>query len=105
MPPRRHRERTREIRRLKIRDQKYDRATGDYLVQVIKGGRRVGPTSHRIEEQNFTNDSQRVRAPFLRRNEKLEPIAEKQQTYFVIVANRAESEKAGDFCREFALGL
>src|SRR5437763_13488315 len=46
-----------------------------------------------------------MRAPFLRRDEELQSIAEKQQTYFVVVANRAKGEKRGDFCRQLALGL
>src|SRR5215813_9629619 len=72
---------------------------------MIKSSRCIRPPSNGIEEKNFTDDSQGVRAPFLRRDEKLEPIAEKQQTYFVVITNRAESEKAGDFRRQFALGL
>src|SRR5882724_4832412 len=102
MPPGRDRESTREILRLKVGDKKDDRPTGHDLIEVIKGRRRVGPAPHRIKEEDFANDSQGMRAPFLRRDEKLEAIAEEKETDFVVVTDRAESEETGNFCSQLA---
>ena len=43
--------------------------------------------------------------PFLRRDEKLHLVGEKNEADLVVVADRAEGEEAGDFRRQFALRL
>src|SRR4029077_9338039 len=76
VPPPAHCESAREIRCLKIGDEKYNRTASHNLVQVIKSQPRLGATSLWFEKQNFSNDTQRVRTALLWRNEKFDAVSE-----------------------------
>ena len=76
VPPPAHRERPREIRRLKIRDEKYNRTASHNFVEIIKCQSGLCATSLWFEKQNFSDDTQRVRTTLLRRNEKLDAVGE-----------------------------
>ncbi len=105
MPPARDRERARKILRLEIGDEENDRASGDDVVQVIERQARQRAAALRLEIKNLADQTQRVRAAFLRRNEKLDLIREENEPDLVVVSDRAEGEEAGDFRRELALRL
>ncbi len=95
----------RKIAGLKIRNEKDHGAARDDFVQVIAGRAPDPCRAGRLEKENLANDTQRMGPAFLRRNEKLDPIAEKKQADLVVVPDCAEGEQAGDFGREFALRL
>src|SRR5262249_54004541 len=76
VPSSAHRERPGEIWRLKIRDEKHNGAAGDDFIQVIEGQPGFGAAALWFEKQNLANDTQRVRATFLRRNKKLDAVGE-----------------------------
>src|SRR5260370_30599890 len=76
VPPPAHREHAREIRRLKIRDEKYNRTASHNFVQIIECQSGLRAASLWFEKQNFSNDTQRVRTTLLRRNEKLDAVGE-----------------------------
>src|SRR4029453_12147454 len=98
-------ERSREIRRLKIRDKKDHCAACNNLIQIIECQRRFRTASLRLKKQNLTNKTQGMRPTFFRRNKKLNAICEKNEANLVVVPNGAESEQAGDLCGQFTLGL
>ena len=52
--------------RLKIGNEKDNRASRHDLVQIIECERRIRAASFRFEKENFANESQRMRAAFLR---------------------------------------
>ena len=105
MPPARDREGARKIFRLEIGDEENDRAPRDDVVQIIERQARQGAAALRLEVKNFADQTQRVRAAFLRRDEKLDLIGKENQPDLVVVPDRAEGEEAGDFGRELALRL
>ena len=70
---------------------------------MIKGRGRIGPAPDWIEEKDLANNSQGMRAPFLRRDEEFEAIAEEKQANFIVVADGAESEETGNFRGQLAL--
>ena len=74
VPPARDCERAREIFRLEIGDEENDRASRDDVVQIIEREARQRAAALRLEVKNLADQTQRVRAAFLRRNEKLDLI-------------------------------
>src|SRR5205807_990726 len=96
------RERVREVRRLKIGNEKDNCATRHDFVQIIERERGISSTAGRFEKQNLANESKRVGTPFLRRNKKFHPVGKKNQPHLVVVANRAESEQTGHLGGQFA---
>ena len=70
---------------------------------MIEGRGRVGPTSDWIKEKDLADDSQGMRASLLRRDEKFEAIAEKEQSNFIVISDGAESEETGNFRGQLAL--
>ena len=94
-----------EIAGLKIRDEKNDRAAGHDFVQVAQSERGISAPALRLEIQDFANESQGVRAAFLRRDVKLDRVGEEQQADLVVIPDRAEGEETCNLSREFALRL
>ena len=99
------RERLGKIGRLKIGNEKDNGTSRHDLVQRIERQRGICSATFRLEKQDFANEAQRVRATFLRRNKKFDPIGEEKQADLVIVANGAEREQTSDFGGELALRL
>ena len=85
-----YRERSREIRRLKIGDEKDNRAPCYDLIQIIKRERRLRPAPLRLEKQNLADEPQRVRSAFFWWNKKLDAIGEEKQSDLIVVFNRTE---------------
>ncbi len=105
VPPAGDRELAREVARLEVGDEKHDRATRLHFVQVSQRQRRIGPAALRFEEENFADQTERVRAAFLRRDVELHLVGEEEQPDLVVIPDGAEGEQAGHFRREFALRL
>src|SRR6266403_866986 len=100
-----YRKRSREIGRLKIRDEENRRASRYDLIQVIERQSRLGASSLRLEKQNLADEPQGVRPAFFWRNKKFDAIGEKDQPDLVIVPDCTECEQTSHLCRQFAFGL
>src|SRR5437660_2721592 len=60
VPSSTHRQRSRKIGRLKIRDEENNGAPRDDFIQIVEGQRRIRAASLWFEKQNLSNKSQRV---------------------------------------------
>src|SRR6266536_5809088 len=105
VPPCADRERPRKIWCLKVRNEKNDCAARDDFIQIIERQRRFCPASSRFKKQNLADEPQGVRAAFLWRNKKFDPIGEENETDLVVIPDRAEREQTRDFRSQLALGL
>src|SRR4029450_2829559 len=70
VPPSTHCQCSRKIGCLKIRNEEHNSASCDNFVQIVEGHRRVCAASLWFEKEDFADESQRMGATFLRRNEK-----------------------------------
>jgi len=101
VPPATHRQRSRKIGRLKIRNEENDCASRDDFVQIVECQRWIRAASLWFEKQDLSDESQRVGAAFLRGDKKFNAIGKEDEPDLVIIPNRAESEQARDFRGQF----
>src|SRR5206468_6290439 len=76
VPSSTHRQRSRKIWGLKIRNEENNGAPCDDFIQIVEGQRRICAASLWFEKQNLSDKSQRVRATFLRRDKKFNAVSE-----------------------------
>jgi hypothetical protein len=101
VPPSTYRQRSRKIGGLKIRNEENNGASRDDFIQIVECQCRIRAASLWFEKQDLSDESQRVRAAFLRRDKKFNAIGKENEPDLVIIPNRAESEQARDFRGQF----
>jgi hypothetical protein len=87
----------------KIGDEKNDGAASYHFVQILKGGSDIRAAVTGLEEKHLADQAKCVQAAFLRADEELHLIGEKEQTHLVVVLDRTEREDRRDFGRQLAL--
>jgi hypothetical protein len=100
VPSSTHRQRSRKIGGLKIRNEENNGAARDDFIQIVEGQRLIRAASLWFEKQNLSDEPQCVRAAFLRGNKKFNAVSEEDEPDLVIVPDCAESELARDLRRQ-----
>ena len=95
MTPACNRERLRKVRRHEIRDHENHSTTRDDTIHVIQRSGEVGSPPLGFEIEHFANQTQRVQTAFLRRDEQLDLVGEKQQPDLVVIVDGAKRKNRG----------